>query len=202
MTAGKQSGWEAYYRAQQGRPVSPLLKQALQCYGRPGDKSLAIDLGCGAGKEVDYLLDGGWRVLAIDAEEQAIAGLTDRPEYGDRLDARCQRFESLSVLPTAALIHAGLSLPFCSPERFEQFWACVSSALEPGGIFAGHLFGDRDDWAGHPSMSFHSGSEVESMVSPFEIVLCQEREFDGKSFQGPKHWHRFDLVLRRGGGLC
>lgn len=71
----------------------------------------------------------------------------------------------------------------------------ILSALEPGGLFVGHLFGDRHDWAKHPAMSFHSKEEVEALCSGLEIELFRESEGEGGLVK--HHWHRFDLILRK-----
>lgn len=152
------NGWEAYYRANQDRPTSPLLRRALGPDLLPQGNGYAIDLGCGAGLETALLLNARWNVLAIDKEPRAIervealvAGQSD-----GRLVAVVSRFEELEELPSAALVHAGLSLPFCAPGSFPGLRALIVAALEPGGIFVGHLFCDRHDWTLHSGMSFHT----------------------------------------------
>lgn len=190
--------WTNYYRFTEGRKISPLLVQALDALaGDTADKA-AIDLGCGAGHECRVLLNTGWRVHAIDSEPAAIEGLRPlaSPAPG-ALTLQACRFEDLSSLPAAHLIHAGLSLPFCHPECFDAFWSLVRSALRPGGVFAGHFFGPRDAWADSQSMSFHSRDQVLHLLDGMELVAF--KEFDGMapSMRGPKHWHRFDVVARR-----
>jgi trans-aconitate methyltransferase len=55
-----------------------------------GRDFFAVDLGCGAGRDTAELLRRGWRVLAIDAEAEAIRRLLERR------DLRCHRGESHS----------------------------------------------------------------------------------------------------------
>lgn len=75
------------------------------------------------------------------------------------------------------------------------------AALRPGGVLAVHLFGDRDSWAAGQSavegMTFHRRDEVENLVAGLKVLHLEEREFDGPSGRGPKHWHRYDVIARR-----
>lgn len=191
------NGWEAYYRAMQDRGASPLLRRALGPGLTPQGNGHAIDLGCGAGVETVQLLNARWDVLAIDKEPRAIArveALVGRQSNG-HLVAVTSCFEELEELPPSALIHAGLSLPFCSPASFPRLWELVVSALEPNGIFVGHLFGNRHDWTENSKMSFHTKDEVEALCSGLTVELLREAE--GYGGLVPHHWHRFDLIVRK-----
>lgn len=196
-------GWEAYYRANQNRTTSPLLRRALGADCLPQGNAQAVDLGCGAGVETALLLNAGWNVLAIDKEPAAIARVEAlrSAQMGGRLVVDASRFEDLETLPLSALIHAGLSLPFCAPARFPRLWSQIVAALEPGGIFVGHLFGDRHEWVGHSEMSFHAKEEVEALCRGLTIELLRETEGEGGLV--PHHWHRFDLIVcKPQGGPC
>jgi len=59
--------WSDYNAAQATRGVRTLCLDAMAFAGA-GNGRRAIDLGCGAGKETLALLDGGWRVLAVDSQ--------------------------------------------------------------------------------------------------------------------------------------
>lgn len=193
----EEKGWEAFYRANQNRAASPLLHRALGPDCLPQGNGHAVDLGCGAGVETALLLNARWNVLAIDKEPRAIARVETlgTAQFSGRLTAVVSRFEELVGLPSSALVHAGLSLPFCAPASFPQLWALVVSALEPGGVFVGHLFGDRHEWAEQPDMSFHAKEEVEALCSGLTVELLREAEGDGGHV--PHHWHRFDIIARK-----
>jgi len=194
--------WSAYYDAVRNRPPRETLVQALAlsaAHEFGAVKRLAIDLGCGSGMDTFALLQHGWRVLAIDrqpeASEQVRAGTP--PEYQAHLEVRRAAFEELA-LPPADLINASFSLPFCHPQHFGALWATITSALNPGGYFAGHFFGNRDGWAHIATMTFHTAGQVQALLQGFDRENVQELEEDGTTALGePKHWHVFSVVARK-----
>ncbi len=194
--------WNGYYASQTGRTTRPLFDEAMAQVGTGAEEPrLAVDLGCGDGTESLALLSRGWRVLAVDKQAEAIDLLGSRvhPDHRPRLEARVAAIED-AVLPACDLIYAGYSLPFVAPARFGGMWAGMVQALRPGGCFAGQLFGDRDSWTVDPRMTFQTRTEALALLAPLRVEVFREREEDGSSFSGPKHWHIFDIIARRRDG--
>jgi len=193
--------WTAYYRFTSKRPPRDLLLQALNHldweHARKRRRT-AIDIGFGAGNDTLELLRRGWSVVAIDGQEAAAKFLAGRVPRSDRprLTTLVAPMEGLE-LPPADLIYASFSLPFCRPERFPALWRNIRRALRPGGHFAGQLFGERDQWHANPEMTFQSIQEVRRMARGLKVELLRETVEDGMSFNGPKNWHFFDLILGR-----
>jgi len=193
--------WTGFYRWTSGRPPRELLLRTLDHIdweGKVRRKRRAVDLGFGAGTDTLELLRRGWDVLAIDQEPAAVAFLARRvsPRLRKSLTLRTSPMEGLS-LPKVDLIYASYSLPFCDPAAFPRLWATLRRALVPGGHFAGQLFGDRDEWAGTRPMTFHTLSQARLLTRGFHVELFRETEEEGRSFEGPKHWHYFDLILEK-----
>ncbi len=199
--------WTNYYRAVEGRPPRETLIAALDAFATDiGDgllpestARLAVDLGCGNGRDTVELLRRNWSVLAIDGEHEAIDQLNQRQDIDPtRLETRIQSFESLTLPVNVNLINASFCLPFCSPAQFATLWQKVVAALRPGGRFCGHLFGDRDTWTKYPNRTHHTRSQVEQLLTPFKIELLEEEEHPGKTALGEeKHWHLYNIVARR-----
>ncbi|MDD2061250.1 class I SAM-dependent methyltransferase [Pseudomonas sp. GD03860] len=196
---GRSANWRVYYEHHEGRPASALLRAALPRIGTDVVGRQAVDLGCGAGNDSRFLLENGWHVLAIDREESAINRVTAMGEGfpQGQLHAVVQAFENLVPLPACSLVFAGMALPFCHPEHFAALWKNVLSALEPGAVFAGNLFGDRDSWAGRPFMSFQTQAQARTLFEGLELEFFHEHEEDGPCMQGFKHWHRFDFIAKK-----
>lgn len=160
---------------------------------------LAIDLGCGEGRDTTELLRRGWRVLAIDAEQEAIDRLLARHDLTnqDNLTTQVATFER-TEFPTCDLFNAAFSLPFCPPAHFPDVWRRIVNAIAPGGRFIGQFFGDRDDWAMIEGRSHHRRAELDGLFSEFIIEKLQEEERDGSDALGfAKHWHVFHIMARR-----
>jgi SAM-dependent methyltransferase len=197
VTRARQGGWTGYYDATAGRPPRRTLLTALEGFGgRPG---IAVDLGCGDGRDAVELLRRGWRVVAIDAEKPALERLASRadlPQTGE-LMALAARFED-AEWGSVDLANASFSLPLCPPERFPAVWAKIRRSLLPGGRFAGQLFGERDGWAGRPGLTHLRRDEAERLLDGLAVELFDEEESDGVTPRGArKHWHLFHIVARR-----
>ena len=195
--------WTAYYRWTARRPPRELLTRTLEHIsweGRAGRGRLAIELGFGAGTDTLELLRRGWNVLAIDGQVAAASFLARRvpARHRNRLTTLVASIEGLD-LPPADLVYASFSLPFCSPEQFPALWANIRRSLRPGGHFAGQLFGNRDEWHGQRPMTFHSARAVRALARGYKLELFRETVEDGRAFDGPKHWHFFDLLLEKPG---
>src|SRR5690242_4070197 len=191
--------WEDYYAATANRPPRRTLLEALARFAPSTAPRAAVDLGCGDGRDTIELLRRGWSVLAIDAEPTAIERLQKRRDLpeGARLSCLCQRFEA-ATWPSADLVNASFSLPFCPPDRFPGLWERIVASLKPGGRFAGQLYGDRDGWAGRPGVTHMSRAAAERMLTDLTVELFEEEETDTLTPRGkPKHWHIFHVVAQR-----
>jgi SAM-dependent methyltransferase len=155
-------------------------------------------LGCGSGTDALALLERGWAVTAIDRDEAGLGMLRERvpAESTGQVTIECAGFADMA-LPPADLVHAGFSLPFCSPDDFAAVWKGIREALLPGGVFAGQLFGPRDSWAGSPRMSFHCAEQVGELLDGTEVLYLRELNWEGEAVSGAKHWHVFDIVFRQ-----
>lgn len=161
----------------------------------------AIDLGCGAGNDTLALLQHGWRVLAMDKEQNAIDFLRKRVPGSaqSRFQAQAAPFEGLT-LPAADLINASFALPFCHPDHFKVLWAEIVDALGKNGRFSGHLFGTNDQWAANNShrMTFLTAKQVQNLLKPFQLEHFEEKEEGGHTaIDKPKYWHIFSIVARK-----
>ncbi|MDX2215659.1 MAG: class I SAM-dependent methyltransferase [Oculatellaceae cyanobacterium bins.114] len=194
--------WADYYNAVAGRPPRDTLVKALEQFeneSTPKMPRLAVDLGCGDGRDTVELLRRGWRVLGIDGEAEAIARLKNRSDVDlAKLETQVMRFESLILPSPVDLVNASFSLPFCPPDHFAHLWTTIVTALEPGGRFCGQLFGDRDSWATIPTMTHQTRSQVDELLRSFEVEWLEEEEHWGKTaLNEEKQWHLFHIVAKR-----
>jgi SAM-dependent methyltransferase len=195
-SAESQVRWRQYYDVVAGRPPREFLRNLLRRFYAAG---AAIDLGCGTGTESFFLLEQGWQVLAVDQQETAIQALqaTASPTVADRLQTLVASFEMVE-LPSANLIWAGLSLPFCHPAHFDALWSNIGAALIPGGRFAGDFFGPRHAWSSEQRMTFHTKDQIIAMCDGLHLEYIQEGEGEMlTALDGIQHWHIFTICARK-----
>jgi tellurite methyltransferase len=203
--------WERYYEVTAERPAWGTVCRAIELFaaedaaaGRgaraPGTTPrLAVDLGCGGGRDARQLLRAGWRVVAVDREAGSGEALERyvEPEARDRLEIVTADLADVEV-PACDLVNASLSLPFLELEAFARTWARIIDALAPGARFAAMLFGDRDGSASEPGMTCLPPERVKADLEGFEIEMWSDREEDTKTALGdPHHFHLVEFVARR-----
>lgn len=205
MTQGKKPDWAEYYRKTGERPPRDTLLEALDRFDAEpvSDASrLAVDLGCGGGRDVVEMLRRGWSVLAIDAEQSAIDHMRGRTDIAPDapLDTMVSRFED-AAWPKADLVNSSFALPLCPPEHFDEVWRRIVGSLKAGGRFAGQLYGVRDSWVGRDGMTFVDRARLDALLRGLEVERLDEEESDSTTPRGePKHWHIFDIVARKPAG--
>ncbi|MCJ8278495.1 MAG: class I SAM-dependent methyltransferase [Rivularia sp. ALOHA_DT_140] len=194
--------WSQYYKAVANRPPRETLLTALSNFELEiplVQSKIAVDLGCGEGRDTVELLRRSWKVIAIDGQPEAIERLKNRCDIKTQfLETRIARFENIDLPLNVNLINASFSLPFCEPQSFPQLWNQIVSSLIPGGRLSGQLFGDRDSWADNSTMNFHTLSKIQLLLKHFEVELLKEEDHPGKTALGEeKHWHIFHIVARK-----
>ena len=200
-THSKNRDWIAYYAKTAGRPPRQTLVFALDLFDNLTTdlERFAVDLGSGGGRDTVEILRRGWRVLAIDAEPNAIAAIRSRTDLpvGAGLSGMVSRLGD-AIWPECAFVNSSFALPLCVPSDFDRVWQRIRGSLVPGGRFAGQLYGDRDSWAGRDGMTFHTRTEVEELLAGLKVELLNEEETDSVTPRGAaKHWHVFHIVARK-----
>jgi membrane dipeptidase len=185
--------WRRYFDRAGLDPRETLLA-AMRAFAAPG---LAVDLGCGTGRDTLELLRGGWSVIAIDREQEAIDRLRVAASATDgRLTTAVARIEDAGW-PQCDLVNASFVLPFVRADRFAEVWERIVESLRPGGRFCGQLFGDHDAWAGS-GIVVQTRAEVEQLLAPFEVERLDEVDEEGTTVVGNrKHWHLYHVVARK-----
>jgi SAM-dependent methyltransferase len=192
-------GWSEYYDKLRDRPPRRTLIAALDAFGEAPPESLAIDLGCGDGRDVVEILRRGWRVVAVDSEPMALAKLAERKLPGsERITPIVSPMEDVPLPIGVRLVNSSFAMPLCEPERFHELWARIAEALPSGGRFSGQWYGLRDSWVGRPGITFLSREEALALLAGFDIEMFDEEEADSTTPRGkPKHWHIFHIVARK-----
>ena len=192
--------WTGYYDGQSEREPRELLLQVLASFDREDRTGVAVDLGCGQGFDTAELLRRDWEVVAIDATEEAIRRLRRRipDRFASRLRTVVSPMQDVDI-PSADLVYASFSLPFCPPDVFPRLWGDLRATIRPEGRFAGELFGDRDTWAAtERDMTFLDVASARELFDDMELESFDEEENEGEGWGDEiKHWHVFHAIARR-----
>ncbi len=199
--------WARYYEVTVDRPAWTTVREAIRLFAdgdgdsasAVGHARLAVDLGCGAGRDARELLRAGWRVIAVDREAGAGKALeaATPAELRPSLETRIADLATV-VVPACDLVNASLSLPFLPPSAFWATWARVQDALPIAGRVSAMLFGDHDGSAADASMTCPPPAEIRASLDRFEIEHWVDREEDTTTALGePHHFHLVELVARR-----
>ncbi len=199
MTEDKSAGWAAYYAKLRERPPRRTVLAALDRFEPTPAGALAIDLGCGDGRDTIEMLHRNWRVVAVDAEPEALRQLQARALPPDsEVTPILARFENVPMPLGLSLVNSSFALPLCEPEAFHRVWERICEALPPGGRFSGQWYGPRDSWRGRPGMTFVGRDEALGLLAGLELEMFEEEEADGVTPRGnAKHWHIFHIVARK-----
>lgn len=201
MSPSSRANWRGYYERTGDRPPRPTLLFALDQFPTGGaqEAPIAVDLGCGGGRDVVELLRRGWTVHGVDQSEDAGPAITARADFpaSGTFHFLHGRFETVEW-PLNHLTNSSFALPLCSPNLFDHLWSQITARLLPGGRFAGQLYGPRDSWFGRDGITFHTRDQVEALLKGWDIELLEEEENDSTTPRGtPKHWHIWHVVARR-----
>jgi tellurite methyltransferase len=193
------AGWAAYYRQLRERPPRRTLLAALDLFGIPHPETLALDLGCGDGRDTVEILRRGWSVVAVDAEPEALRQLAARELPGaDRITPIVARLEEVPLPLGVRLVNSSFAMPLCEPARFHDLWSRICETLPAGGRFSGQWYGVRDSWRGRPGITFLEHDEARALLSGFDLETFEEEEADSVTPRGnAKHWHIFHIVARK-----
>ena len=197
----RSAGWAAYYDKLRDRPPRRTLLAALDRFGTPPAEALALDLGCGDGRDAVEMLRRGWRVVTVDAEPEALRQLQARAlPAGSKVTPIAARLEEVPLPIGVHLVNSSFAMPLCEPAAFRSLWDRIREGLPSGGRFSGQWYGPRDSWLGRPGMTFLDRGEALALLDGFELEMFEEEESDGVTPRGTaKHWHVFHIVARKPG---
>ncbi len=128
---------QEYYKNTENALPHPMVRKFINMNIKPTN---AIDLGCGAGRDTIYLIKNGWKVLAIDKEDnQEIISSKLNNEEIKRFKFKRSNFENLE-LENNSLLVANFSIPFCNKCYFDSFWNKISNSILKERILCWKLF--------------------------------------------------------------
>ncbi len=191
-----------YFDATENRKIRDELRFAVE--NADGPKT-AVDCGCGAGADINYLVRQGFVVYGFDVEEESISRCKARFQNLSNVRLSRSSFSSYAF-PKASLVVADASLFFCPKPEFAEVWKNICECLNPGGVFCGSFLGPEDMMAGPkystvdywPEVTVLEENEVKALFASFEILRFNVHKSSGIAPAGDIHdWHIFSVVAKK-----
>ncbi len=166
---------------------------------------IAIDCGCGAGADIEYLTENGFTVHGFDIEDESISMCQSRFRDKENVFISNASFSTYEY-PDASLIVADASLFFCPASDFEEVWSKMYRCLLPSGIFCGSFLGKKDTMAEPgdnpsvfwPHVTAFEETEVIALLQQYEVLRFNTHKSSGATSQGtPHNWHVFQVVAQK-----
>ncbi len=195
----------SYYTATENRDLRSSLVSAVERVKANFEEVVAVDCGCGSGRDIAFLLDQGFVVYGFDLEEEAIRRCHERFSGQQRVHLQQASFASFDY-PQAELISADASLFYCPENEFPEVWKKLCDALVSKGVFVGSFLGARDTTASMdydpekywPDVMTVNEASLKQYLTQFDVINWTEHELDGKTHDGlDHHWHVFELLLEK-----
>ena len=129
---------EDYYIKTSGaNPHKNIIEFINKTDVKPG---IAIDLGCGAGRDTLFLLNSNWTVYAVDIEDTSQFIKSKIPINGlNKFKFIHSSFSKFEFLKNDLTV-ANYSLPFCNSTQFKELWDKIVANIKPQGYFVGNFF--------------------------------------------------------------
>lgn len=191
-----------YFEATENRKIREDLLFAVENVGEP---KVAIDCGCGAGANINYLASEGFFVYGFDVEEESISRCKARFQKNDNVDLSKSSFSAYNF-PKASLVVADASLFFCPKPEFSGVWKNIFECLQPNGIFCGSFLGPEDTMATPeysandfwPDVAVFEEEEVIKLFANYKILRFNVYKSSGTTPSGDLHdWHIYSVIAKK-----
>jgi len=191
-----------YYDDTKSTEIRSDLLRAIELVKEP---KIAVDCGCGAGSDIEYLVTKGFTVYGYDIEVESITRCKERFKNNIKVIISQDSFSSFEY-PGTSLILADASLFFCPESELDNALHKIYDSLFVGGVFCGSFLGPQDSMASTsysresfwPNSLVFNEKEVKSLFKDYEICSFTEHKLSGETAQGVPHdWHIFSVVARK-----
>lgn len=190
----KMNNPKEYYKATMNKPVSSIISKFFNNkYNEKLTGNIAVDLGCGTGNDTEFLISKGFKVTAIDSENQ-VRDILDRKIINKaNLNVIIDDFSKIEI-PRADLILANMSLFFVK-DNFDKFLKNILERINKKGFIVANFLGKEDDWNG-----IKTTIEKEKLLGyfkDFEINYYSEEKYYRNTALGKnKFWHVYTKIAQ------
>lgn len=186
---------EKFYNATMNKKTSALIQRFfLNKYNEKLPGNTAIDLGCGAGNDTMFLLEKGFKVIAIDQEEKVKDIIENKNLNKENLKLIIDDFSKIEI-PNTDLILANFSLFFVKA-NFDTFIEKSLKSINLNGFFAGNFLGKEDEW--NNVNTTINKEQLQSYFKDFKMLyFSEEKYYKDTSIGENKFWHVYTIIAQK-----
>ena len=186
---------EFYKKTMNKNPSLALRRFFLNNYNENLKGNTAIDLGCGAGNDTEFLVSKGFKVTAIDNNEQVKNILESRNLNSENLNIIIDDFSKID-LPKTDLVNSHFSMHYVK-ENFDGFMKnLLQNVINPKGVFIGNFLGKEDDWK-----ESNTTVEKEKILEYFKdfniFYFSEEKYYQDATSKKNKFWHVYTVIAQK-----
>ena len=183
-----------FYKATMNKQVSGLISKFFNYkYNEKLTGNKAVDLGCGTGSDTEFLISKGFKVTAIDSDEQVKDILDKKITNKTNLDIVIGDFSKIEI-SKADLILANMSLFFVK-DNFDEFLKNLLQRVDEKGFIAANFLGKEDDWNGK-----RTTIEKEKLLEYFKNFninyFSEEKYYKDTALGKNKFWHVYTIIAQ------
>ena len=184
-----------YYKVTKNNPPSGLIRRFLtNKYNEKLSGNTAIDLGCGVGNDTEFLISKGFKVTAVDSQEEVKEIFENKNLDKEKLDLIIGDFSQIE-LPKADLIFANMSLFFVK-DNFELFLKSLLEKVNKNGFFVANFLGKEDEWK--DKRTTIEKDELLYYFKDFEVNYFSEEKYYKDTALGiNKFWHVYTIMAKK-----
>ncbi|MBR3255598.1 MAG: class I SAM-dependent methyltransferase [Clostridia bacterium] len=184
-----------YYEATINKQPSGLIKRFFNNkYNEKISGNKALDLGCGTGIDTEFLVSKGFKVTAVDNENQVREIMENKNIDKNNLDIIIGDFSKID-LPNADLIYANMSLFFVKDD-FDEFLKRLTEKVNEHGFFVANFLGKEDDW--NSKRTTIERDDLLNYFKDFKIYYFSEEKYYKDTALGKnKFWHVYTVMAQK-----
>ncbi len=175
-----------------------IIIKKLNGDGLLENKSAALDLGFGKGKDALSLSELGLKVDAVSINPNEITEL-EKVASNKKIKVVLSDIVNFQINNESYdCIIASNSLPFISSkEKVKEVVINIISGLKKGGCMYVTFFGTKDAWSNKDNMSFFEFDEIKNFIETFDVKFYHstKEEGFGQTMKGEiKYWEIFKFI--------
>ena len=176
------------------KPSALIRKFFINNYNQKLNGNSAIDLGCGTGNDTEFLLEQGFKVTAIDQEEQVKDIIKNKNLDKENLELIINDFSKIKF-SNSDLILANFSLFFVK-HNFEELIEKILKSINVNGFFVGNFLGKEDDW--NKTITTVDKEKLLDYFKDFEMsYFSEEKYYKNTAIGKNKFWHVYTIIAQK-----